>query len=56
MEHELVQLGQGIDWIYLDEKNNHFYSEEGCPGVASRLMIGLHILKYMFNLSDEKRL
>ena len=53
MEHELVQLSQAIDWEYLNEKNSNFYSEEGRPGVTSRLMIGLHVLKYMFNLSDE---
>jgi IS5 family transposase len=53
MEHELVELAHGIDWKYLDEKNSHFYSEESRPGVSSRLMIGLPILKYMFNLSDE---
>lgn len=53
MEHEIVVLAQGIDWDYLNEKNSHFYNEEGRPGVTSRLMIGLHILKYMFNLSDE---
>lgn len=53
MEHELVQLAKSIDWNYLNEKNSAFYSKEGRPGVSSQLMIGLHILKYMFNLSDE---
>jgi IS5 family transposase len=53
MEHELVCLSQAIDWKYLESKNEAFYKEEGRPGVTSRLMIGLHLLKYMFNLSDE---
>jgi IS5 family transposase len=53
MEHELVGLSQAIDWKYLEEKNAEFYKDEGRPGVSSRLMIGLHLLKYMFNLSDE---
>jgi len=53
MEHELVELSKAVDWSYLDERNGEFYSSEGRPGVPSRLIIGLHILKYMFNLSDE---
>lgn len=53
MEHELVELAKAIDWSYLDERNSEFYSTEGRPGVVSRLIIGLHILKYMYNLSDE---
>lgn len=53
MNHELVQLSEAIDWKYLEERNAEFYKEEGRPGVRARLMIGLHLLKYMFNLSDE---
>jgi IS5 family transposase len=53
MDHELVSLSQAIDWKYLEETNAAYYKEEGRPGVAARLMIGLHLLKYMFNLSDE---
>ena len=53
MEHELVHLAHALDWDYLEERNSHFYHDEGRPGVPTRLMIGLHILKYMFNLSDE---
>jgi|EndMetStandDraft_3_1072993.scaffolds.fasta_scaffold111601_1 transposase, IS5 family len=53
MKHELVCLSKAIDWKYLEERNAEFYKEEGRPGVTARLMIGLHLLKYMFNLSDE---
>jgi IS5 family transposase len=53
MQHELVQLSEAIDWKYLEEQNAEFYQNEGRPGVRARLMIGLHLLKYMFNLSDE---
>jgi len=53
MEHELVKLGDVIDWKHLEARNGEFYKAEGRPGVAARLMIGLHFLKYMFNLSDE---
>ena len=53
MNHELVKLAHAVDWPLLEEKNNGFYAQEGRPGVPARLMIGLHILKYMYNLSDE---
>jgi len=53
MRHELVLLSQAIDWKYLEERNAEFYKDEGRPGVTARLMIGLHLLKNMFNLSDE---
>src|SRR5262245_16468163 len=53
LRHELVKLSEGIDWNYLEEKNAEFYSAEGRPGVNARLMIGLHILKFMYNLSDD---
>ena len=53
MQHELVSLSRAIDWKYLEDQNALFYKTEGRPGVTARLMIGLHILKYMFNLSDE---
>lgn len=29
------------------------YAEEGRPGIAIRLMVGLHYLKHAFNESDE---
>jgi len=53
MNHELVKLAHAVDWQLLEEKNSSFYATEGRPGVPSRLMIGLHILKHMYNLSDE---
>ena len=31
-----------------------FYSEEGRPGIATRMMVGLHSLKHMYDLSDEE--
>ena len=53
LKHELVKLSQSIDWNYLDSKLSSFYSTEGRPAIQSRLMIGLHLLKYMHALSDE---
>lgn len=53
MRHELVLLSQSIDWQFLDTKLAPFYSTEGRPGIPARLIVGLHILKQMYNLSDE---
>lgn len=53
MRHELVLLSKSIDWQFLDTKLASFYSTEGRPGIPTRLIVGLHILKQMYNLSDE---
>jgi len=53
LRHELALLGGQIDWAFFDDAYEAFYSEEGRPGIATRMMVGLHILKHMFNLSDD---
>lgn len=53
LRHELSLLSEKIDWTYLDEQAADFFSDEGRPAHPTRLMAGLHLLKYMFNLSDE---
>jgi IS5 family transposase len=53
LNHELVKLANHIDWNFLDLKVARFYSDEGRPGVPARLMVGLLLLKQMFNLSDD---
>jgi IS5 family transposase len=54
LRHELVRLAAAIDWGFFDDAFDVFYSEEGRPGIATRMMVGLHILKHMFDLSDEE--
>ena len=51
--HELVLLGNKIDWDKLAEKVGEFFTDEGRPAIPSRLMLGLHILKSTYQLSDE---
>lgn len=51
--HELVVLANKIDWDYLDSQVEPFFAVEGRPAIPSRLMIGLHLLKHMHQLSDE---
>src|SRR5499427_8546271 len=53
MEHELVELAGRLDWEHLDEQIAPLYSDKGRPGIATRFVIGLMLLKHIFNLSDE---
>ncbi len=54
MRHELVQLAGKVDWRWLDEQIAPLYSDKGRPGIASRFVIGLFLLKHIFALSDEQ--
>lgn len=55
MSHEKVVLAERIDWEFLSERCGEAYSDEpGHPALPTRLMAGLHILKYADNLSDEE--
>lgn len=53
MRHELVKLANTVDWNFLEGKVTVYYAAEGRPGLPVRLIVGLHILKHMYNLSDE---
>jgi len=53
MRHELVIVSKLINWQRLDEHFAPFYSDEGRPANAIRLMVGLHLLKHIKGLSDE---
>lgn len=49
----LVILSQKIDWKGFDDLfGNTFDPKNGRPGISTRLMVGLHYLKYTYNLSD----
>lgn len=54
MRHELVLLSDRIDWTSLDNQMEPLFSLTGRPAIPSRMMIGLHLLKQMFSLSDEE--
>jgi IS5 family transposase len=53
MKHELVQLAGSIDWAWLDGEIGPLYSDQGRPGIATRFVIGLMLLKHIYGLSDE---
>ena len=52
-DHELVRLSEKIDWESITERLGRYYSDVGRGGKPIRLMVGLHILKHLYNLSDE---
>jgi hypothetical protein len=54
LNHELAKLARAIDWGFLEEKFGAVYTDRpGRPPLPTRLMVGLAILNYTFNLSDE---
>lgn len=53
-DHGLVKLAHVVDWDRLDEVFGSTYDpENGRPGLSTRLMVSLHYLKFMHDLSDE---
>ena len=53
MKHELVQLADKIDWGWIDEEIAPLYSDQGRPGIETRFVVGLLLLKQIYGLSDE---
>ena len=55
MKHELVRLADAIDWPHLEDRFGEVYSDgPGMPPLPTRLMAGIAILKYTFDLSDDE--
>lgn len=53
LKHELAQLAGRIDWEWIDQEIAPLYSEQGRPGIETRFVIGLLLLKHIYGLSDE---
>jgi IS5 family transposase len=53
MKHELVQLAFKIDWDWIDGEIAPLYSDKGRPGIETRFVVGLLLLKHIYGLSDE---
>jgi transposase, IS5 family len=53
LKHELVQLAGKLDWSFIDREIAPLYSEQGRPGIETRFVIGLLLLKHVYGLSDE---
>jgi transposase, IS5 family len=52
-EHELCLLARKIDWDAFDKDFEPLYGTVGRPSVPIRRMVGLLLLKQMYNLGDE---
>ena len=49
----MVQLAEKIDWAWIDSEIAPLYSEKGRPGIETRFVIELFLLKHSFGLSDD---
>jgi IS5 family transposase len=45
MRHEVVQVAGKIDWAWIDGEIAPLYSDKGRPGIESRFVIALLLLK-----------
>ena len=52
--HPLVILSRAFNWNRFNKFfGEKFHPKAGRPGLSTRLMVGLHYIKYAYNLSDE---
>ncbi len=55
IDDPLLQLAEVIPWSELEQAfAKHYSPNVGCPAKPIRLMVGLLLLKYLEDLSDEK--
>ena len=55
LKHELARLANVISWAAIEAKCGEVYADgPGMPPLPTRLMAGLSILKFTFDLSDEE--
>src|ERR1700735_365100 len=47
MKHALAQLAGKIDWAWIDEEIAPLYSDKGRPGIETRFVVGLLLLKHI---------
>ena len=53
LNHELCELSHRLDWESIEKDFAEYYSEIGRPSVPIRRMIGMLLLKQIYNLSNE---
>jgi transposase, IS5 family len=52
--HPLYRLAGAVNWAHFERQFGKLYAEEmGRPALATRLVVGLHYLKYLYNVSAE---
>jgi IS5 family transposase len=52
-DHKLCLLAKEIDWASLEKEFAPLYGDTGGPSIPIRTIVGLLILKQMYNLGDE---
>lgn len=52
-KHELAILSDKINWKTFEDEFSEHYSHTGQPGMPIRMMVGLLLLKRIYNLGDE---
>ena len=52
LEHELCELSLRIEWETIEKDFSEYYSDIGRPSVPIRRMVGLLLLKHIYNLSE----
>lgn len=53
LKHELCLLAEKIDWDNIEKEFSKYYKDIGRPSVPVRKIIGLILLKQIYNQSDE---
>ncbi|VAW87381.1 Bll1957 protein [hydrothermal vent metagenome] len=51
--HELFIMSLEVDWDWIDQELSEHYSDTGRPSVPTRTMVGMMLLKHLYNESDE---
>jgi IS5 family transposase len=52
--HPLCRLASVVNWAQFERQFGQFYAEGmGRPALATRLLVGLHYLKYLYKVNDE---
>jgi len=54
IEHPICVLANKINWENVEKDFEDYYKNFGRPSIPIRKMVGLLLLKYENNLSDEK--
>ena len=53
--HPLKVLAEALDWEFFEREFGSLYVErKGRPGLPMRLLVGLHYLKHLYDVSDER--
>jgi len=53
-QHSLYMLAEALNWQVFDDQFGPLYADSiGRPALSTRLMVGLHYIKHLYDLSDD---